>query len=535
MKKFKRSLTLLMAAAVLFLSAQAAYACTAVYVGKDASEDDTVIIAKSNDHQAVWGNYVEVTERVENEAGRTMPVDAKSSVYAELPATTYKYTATPWMDSTMAMNGLPRDAAICTNEYGVTMLMSITSFSNEAALASDPLIEQGLTECTAVDLVVCQSATAREAVEVLLGLIDTYGSSEVNIAFIADQTEAWYVEMYNGHQYAAVKLPDDAVCVFGNEFSLEYVSEYDDYILSPDLESNAVRDGFAVYGDNDELNILATYSGQEVVTKYSHMRTWIGHKLLSPSKYGDYDETAVYPLCFPADEKVSLTDVMEIIRNRYEGTEFSPDETGRTDMRVIGTDTAMSVHIAQIYPDLPAEMSCVTWESTAPALYGVFVPVSNAVTEISDPYSRNQSAEETGIFDTDNYPYYRFKELNTLCVEKDACQVYGQPVRAYWREAESIMAEGMKEVLETAAGLDSREASAAYITDYCNRMQTQAFEDAGVLLNDVIWYMSQNSNTMKNGRDPETGAILDELRVLDPLKVTLDAGNYRYTPAIPER
>lgn len=49
--------------------------------------------------------------------------------------------------------------------------------------------------------------------ETLLGLIDTYGSSEVNIALIADQSETWYVEMYNGHQYAAVKLPSDRVMV----------------------------------------------------------------------------------------------------------------------------------------------------------------------------------------------------------------------------------------------------------------------------------------------------------------------------------
>ena len=35
------------------------------------------------------------------------------------------------------------------------------------------------------------------------------------------------------------------------------------------------------------------------------------------------------------------------MRNRFEGTEYSPDETGRTDMRVIGTDTALSVHITQ--------------------------------------------------------------------------------------------------------------------------------------------------------------------------------------------
>ena len=135
------------------------------------------------------------------------------------------------MDSTTAYNGLGKDATVCANEYGVTMLMSITSFSNAAALKADPLVEAGLSEFTAVDLVVCQSATAREAVEVLFNLIDVYVSSEVNIALI--------------------------------------------------------------------------------------------------------------------------------------------------------------------YPDLPADMSCVTWESTGPALYGVFVPVSNGAQSISEPYSRNQSAEKT--------------------------------------------------------------------------------------------------------------------------------------------
>ena len=93
-------------------------------------------------------------------------------------------------ENAIAENGLDRDATVCTNEYGVAMEMSITSFSNKAALEADPLVEHGLSEFTAVDLVVCQSKTAREAVEVLTGLIDEYGSSEVNIALIADQSES---------------------------------------------------------------------------------------------------------------------------------------------------------------------------------------------------------------------------------------------------------------------------------------------------------------------------------------------------------
>ena len=470
-----------------------------------------------------------VTERVENEPGRTMPVDNDRTVFAELPATTYRYTSTPWMDSANALNGLGKDATVCANECGVVMIMSITSFSNAAALKADPLVEHGISEFTAVDLVTCQSASAREGTEVLASLIDEYGSSEVNIAFIADQKETWYIEMYSGHQYAAVKLPKDVVSVFGNEFLLEYASDYEECIFSPGLEEIAKDNGFAVYGRDNELNLLSTFSGPEVVTNYSHMRTWIGHKILSPEDIGDYDKEALYPLCFVPQEKVSLQDTMELIRNRFEGTEYSPDETGHTDMRVIGTDTALSVHIAQIYPDLPADISCVTWESTGPAVYGVFVPVSNAALSISRPYGRNQPEGQKGIFDTASYPYYRFKELNTLCVEKNDCVTYGAPVREYWRGAETKMAGAMPEVLKKAEAMEHDDAC-AYITEYCNQVQEQAFFDAGELLNSVRWYRSTNSNTMKNGRNPETHEILDELKPVDPLKVELDDSAYGKLP-----
>ena len=521
----KRILIMMLALAVLAIPI-GALGCTAVYIGRDASEDGSVIMAKSNDYQAVWPNHVTIVDRVENVPGRSMPVDNDATVFAPLPPTTYRYTATPWMDSTVSMNHLGYDATVCTNEYGVAMEMSITAFSNQAALKADPLAEHGLSEFTAVDLVTCQSATAREAVEVLASLLDQYGSSEVNIALIADPQEAWYMEMYNGHQYAAVRLPADAVCAFGNEFSLEYVSDYEERILSPGLLSLPEENGFAVYGENGELNLLATYSGETTVTDYSHLRTWIGHRLLAPSASQAYSKSDLYPLCFAADRKVSVQDVMEIMRNRFEGTEYSPDETGWTDMRVIGTDTALSVHIVQIHPELPGEMACITWECTGPAVYGVFVPVSNAARSISAPYARNQRTEDAGEFDTTSYPYFRIKELNTLCVERADILIYGLPVRAYWHEAETGMTGGMGKVLAAAAAMEDREAACQFITEYCNRMQEQAFSDAGKLLNAVRWYRSQNSNTMKNGRNPETHDVLDELKKVDPLEITLNPEDY---------
>ena len=274
-----------------------------------------------------------------------MPVSLDGKIKTEIPATTYHYTATPYMNSTVVRNQGISNAATCTNEYGVAMTMSVTGFPNNASLKADPLVEDGICEDTAVDLVICQSKTAREGVDTLLGIVDKYGSSGSDIAIIADQKEVWYVEIYTGHQYAAVKLPRDKVSVFGNEYSLEYLSDYEDNITSKDLISLAEEKGFAVHGKNGEINLLDTYSGKQTTLDYSHMRTWIGHQILAPSKFStDYNRNSMYPLCFSPDKKVSIEDVSQIYRNRYEGTKYSPDETGREDMRVIGSETTL-VHI----------------------------------------------------------------------------------------------------------------------------------------------------------------------------------------------
>ena len=508
--------------------------CTAVYVGPEASSDGSVILARCNDSQGTIPSRVNVMPRVENQPGRTMPVDMEGKVQAELPDTTFKYTETPFMDSYYIAEHGQRDSSACINEYGVMMTMSVTAFSNNAAMKADKWAEKGLVEDSANDLVICQSRTARQAVKVLLSLIDKYGSAETNIALIADKKEAWYVAMYTGHQYAAVKLPADKVSVFGNEFTLEYLSDYEESIASEDLEKLAAKNGFAVYGKSErnarELNLYDTYSGDKITWDYSHMRTWIGHKLLSPSAYTkDYDKNERYPLCFEADKKVSPKDVAAVMRNRYDGTKYDPDKNDRIDIRVIGTETSSSTHMMQIHPGLPEFMSGVCWVSTGPLIYGTFVPVSNAVDAISEEYNRNQPVKEKGKFDTGKYPYYAFKALTTLCTGQENAQIYGQPVRDYWKKAERGMFDAMPKVLENAAALD-REMAADYLTDYCSSRQKNAFSDAKKLLNDVNWEQSNNSNSMQAGRDPETHEVLKTKRKLEPMKVDLDPAAYKEIP-----
>ena len=501
---------------LLICSMQVSAACTGIYVGKDASADGSAIIARSNDYSEDWGNHITVTPHVDNSPGRFMPVSADGDVKTEIPATTYKYTATPYMDSTGVGNRTDCDAAACTNEYGVSMTMSVSAHLNNESLKADPLVHQGLAEITAADLVVCQSKTAREAVEVLFGIVDKYGNAESNIAIIADQNEVWYVELYGGHQYAAVKMPKDKVAVFGNEFSLEYLSDYEDSITSPDLTNLAEKNGFAVKGKNGEINLFESYAGTKINNDTAHMRTWEGHRLLNPSKYSsNYNHNEMYPLTFTPDKKVSLEDVAHVLRDRYEGTQYSPDEAGKNDSRAIGSDETLSAHIIQIFPNLPPEMSCISWVSSGPPVYGVFVPVSNDCINVSEAYGANQPASEMGIFDAEHYPYYVFKDLCTRCMGPDHYKDYGRPVQAYWNQSESHMFAEMSNVVSNAEKMD-KDTRANYLTSCCNDMQTKAFHDAKQILHEVT--SAQNENNTAG----------------HPMELKLNASKYRDVPPAPE-
>ena len=172
----------------------------------------------------------------------------------------------------------------------------------------------------------------------------------------------------------------------------------------------------------------------------------------------------------------------------------------------------------------------VCWVSSGPPIYGVFVPLSNDCVNVSDAYGANQPAGDRDVFDTDNYPYYVFKDLCTHCVEPEDSKIYGSPVREYWSGAEAKMFDAMEEVLIKASEMNDKNTRATYITSYCNDKQTQAFKDAKELLNDVVLYKNENSNTFKIKKDPETNELTGEKVTVAPLKVTLDSSAYRSVP-----
>lgn len=466
----------------LMLSCTGAYACTGFYVGKQASANGATIIGHTVDAWTTAQGIFKVVPAVENEPGRTM--DVGGGVQYALPDTTFQYTSTPFTWNVY-------DGGVA-NENGVAISSAVTCYTTEEIAALDPLVKEGgLSEMYMCAIVGATATSARHAVEVLGDYIAQYGSAENNSFFIADQNEAWCMETYTGHEWVAVKMPEDCIAIYGNNYLIGAVDPAsEDVIASPNLFSMPEEAGLTVYTEDGMVDLYATYAGN-VMNDGSNRRTWYGHVLFAPDTVGEYVTEERYNYFYQPAEKVTLKQVFEMTRSRYEGTEFNPDEYDHVGMRVIGIERQVNCNAIEVYSDLPAEMSCVTWACMANAEHSVYLPMSNLITAVSEDYSYVPAKDGVDLALT----HFHFKRLCALS-EQDRVN-FGSGVRAYWSSVEdALIAEYPSVLAETKALYETDPAAAAeYITNYTIEVQDKALADAKLMFDELTWYMITNTNT----------------------------------------
>jgi len=503
-----RKAKLIVCAVILTMVATTAgaFACTGVYVGKDASSDGTTIVARSEDQgSGAYNKMFKVQPRV-TKAGRYF-VDTgedQNGFKVPLPTTTYKYTYVP--DSSDAGDGMY--PASCTNEYGVTVIGTVSTGVKEAYEKADPTVETGtgLREAILPGLIACQATSAKDGVNDLAKLVDEYGSEEWNTLFIADQKEAWIFEIYGGHTYCAMLLPADQVSVFGNQIMIGTVDQNDtaNYVFSKDLFTTIDKAG-AVKEDG-KYNLAKSIDGSRSV--YSNMRTWMGHKILAPSTAGEYVNDNFYPLCYKPDSKVSVLDVMDIYRNRYEGTPYDMSKPGNEGNRCIGVTRQSDVHIVQIYSNLPKDTADLEWLCMGNAEGSVFIPFFSGITATNKAYHVDGSAYNASS------AYWTFKKNTALEMTDRAFLEQG--VRDYWKIQEKLQYSQIQSELAKvqAAYKNGRTEGRSYVTALGNKMAAAQLSNANALYNDLFYTFTANLNDRANN-----------------LRKTTFVGNTKMTPA----
>ena len=418
-----------------------ANAGTAIYVGKDASADGTIIIGNSDDYTPGMLQYTDIVEAGELKAGDSL-TEAGGFSYV-LPEDCAKYSYFKTMDYFDGSDGFGISSfdANATNEFGVSVSSMMVTKAKPMALKADPFVVDGISQELLPQILVANSKSARDAVELLTGIIDENGCDTGCVALVSDQKEAWIVEMFSGHQYVAQKLADDVVSFFGNEYVLHTINpEEENTITSPDLYKLAEDNKFAVYDENEQLDLIETY--QNVAEDLSHMHTWIGHEILAPSQSVEYSTNLVLPDFYEPDEKVELSDIFALFRNRYEGTAFDPEIDSEYAGMCVSEQINGGVYINQTYCDAPAELAVVTWATPANAAYSPFLPFVGGADEIPEEFSTNASKDK---FDSD-VAQMEYARLASSCFQRRVA--YGGGVRFMWEFDEACYVADMTENIQ---------------------------------------------------------------------------------------
>lgn len=361
-------------------------ACTSMIVGKKASIDGSIMIARNEDSKASWPkNYVIHPRRTFSSPQQFSSKDNGFSM--PLPLTRAKYTATPeWTDKfgVFEENGF--------NEYGVAMSATESTYTNELALGADPLNKDGIGEEAMITVVLPYVKTARQGIAWLGRIIERYGTSESNGILFADRNEAWYMETGGGHRWVAQRIPDDSYAVIANQSAIQEIdfTDPDHFMWSPQIQQFVADNHLNPDSTGKTFNFRRIFGTADLSdTYYNTPRVWYGLKMFSPDL--SFEPTSQeMPFINQANRKLSILDVQNFLSSHYQGTPYDPvgegSEADKHRFRPISLAKTQEAHILQIRPSMPTDLLGVQWLAMGVAAQSTFVPFYAGATETPAAY-----------------------------------------------------------------------------------------------------------------------------------------------------
>lgn len=299
-----------------------AMACTNFIVGKKASKDGSVIVTYNADD---YGMFIGLCHYP---AG-THPKGAMRDI---VNWDTHKYIG-QIPEAPVTYNVIGN-----INEYQVSI--GETTYGGREEMV-DPT--GGIDYGSLIYLGLQRSKTAREAIKVMTSLAEKYGyCSEGETFTIADPNEAWIMEMMGkgpgskGVVWVAQRIPDDAICAHANQSRIGKFNMKDkkNVLYSKDVIKFARSKGWFTGKDADfswkNAYAKPDFSGRRwcdarVWAFFNHWKKGFGRYL--PWALGKDENAEDMPLWIVPDQKLSVQDVENCMRDHYEGTPMAIDST----------------------------------------------------------------------------------------------------------------------------------------------------------------------------------------------------------------
>lgn len=457
--KLKKLIAGFLCSALVLASAAPAAACTAVYVGEGVSANGSSYMGRSED---IGGTHTKIFGVSE---ARDYPADYiyEDSYGFKMPYGGHVYRYTYTQDSPAygeGMDDFEPYAEAGQNEKGVSMSATVSIYYGEKPAKADPVVDTGICEISLGTILLGKSGTAREGVELLANIVDTYGAGETNQITISDAKETWYFEIVSGHQYAAIKLPSDKVLVNPNIMMLGVidVNDKENVVASKNLVKLAQDNGFLVTDESGKIDVCKTYdsanAGAGQYERYMQGMFYINKAeaqqidatLKVDKKNRDYtsinNNSAESPisLLHNPDRKMTTYEILRLLATRGEGTPYAQEE-GLTGYS-IGNPREAECHIFETRKNMPDALATIQWQTSAPSEFSVYVPYYSAlVTSVNDEYNV-ESLEYV-----ENSYFWLSSRLNILCSEDRTNRA--SAVKAYFEEYQ-------KSLIEQQASVDTK-------------------------------------------------------------------------------
>lgn len=466
----KLGIGLAFGAATIMSMPTSALACTQIYMGGKLTADGNTYYGRAEDFGKRYLKHYGI-EPAHEPGFKYSSIESAFEYTSNKPTYRYSYVRdhpSNWMGRTDAYS----EAGI--NEKGVSCSATLSTSYNEEAAAADLIDEEvGLGEYSYGSIILGESATAREGVELLGRLIDDQGVCTNDQIIIADNNETWLFATLSAHQWIAMKLADDVASLNPNIGSLNYDVDLDDpenCLHSEGIESMPVEKGFAKYSADGKFDVAQTYgesladSGVNQWSRYVQGRDYFGSQLTEGTDYdiitvkkdGKPDQkgamvSEIQPLFFrPGKSGWSTFELIRAFGNRGENV---PGLNANTDgVYCIGSERNTEINLFQIRRGYDPEVATIQWEMLSRAAYSVAIPLYSAlITEVS-PYFSDQTVSFDHCNQTDvvyneepeNSINYVLMDISSLCFENP--DTLGVSVRAYLDALQNELIEQNKEV-----------------------------------------------------------------------------------------
>jgi dipeptidase len=359
-------------------------ACTSIMVGKKASLDGATYISRNEDRLvAIHPKRFLVQPAV---SGRKETyVSPYNQLTVPLPESGYRYTSTPNGDESAGPN--EEDGF---NEKNVGESATESVYANERVLAYDPFVKNGLAEDSMTTLVLPFINSARDGVRYLGELVKKYGSAEGNGVQFNDAAEVWYMEIVTGHQWVAVRIPDDSYAVAANQIAIEDID-------FNDPENYMWADGIQAFVTDNQLNpdadrwnfrhIFGTNTEKD--HHYNTPRVWFAQRYLNPEIEQD-PESPELPFIRKASRKISVEDIQYILKSHYNETKYDPlghgNEHDKKTYRAISLSRTANSHILQMRDSRTNGAAGVQWIGFGVPSFCPHVPFFTNASDTDESY-----------------------------------------------------------------------------------------------------------------------------------------------------